>query len=137
MPAGYSTNLWPLAAYFLAVVLLVASMLILSYFFGQRHRERSTLEPYESGIAPTGTARIRFDIKFYLVAILFVVFDIEAVFIFAWAVSARELGWTGYIEALLFISILLAALVYLWRMGALDWAAKGRAVAAKRAGKAR
>lgn len=121
MPAGYSA-IWPLAVYSGAVVLLVAFMFILSYFLGQRHGGRLSGEPYESGIAVTGSARIRFDPRFYLIAMLFVVFDVEAVFIFGWAVAIRELGWMGYIEAMVFIGVLLAALLYLWRMGALDLA---------------
>jgi NADH-quinone oxidoreductase subunit A len=96
-------------------------MLVLSYVLGQRHREKATGEPYESGIAATGTAHIRFDVKFYLVAMFFVIFDLEAVFIFAWAVSLRQAGWAGYIEMLFFIGILVAALVYIWRLGGLDW----------------
>lgn len=126
-PAQYSA-LWPLAAYFIMVVLMVSSMLLLSYLLGQRHRERVTGEPYESGIAPTGTARLRFDVKYYMVAMLFVIFDLEAVFIYAWAVSVRELGWTGYIEVLVFILILIASLFYLWRMGALDWVTSKKSV---------
>lgn len=78
-------------------------------------------EPYESGIVSTGTAQVRFDVRFYLVAMFFVIFDLETIFIFAWAVAARELGWTGYVEILIFIGILIAVLVYLWRLGALDW----------------
>ncbi len=113
--------LWPLAVFFLSAVLIVAAILGMSYALGQRHRERATAEPYESGIASTGTARIRFDIKFYLVGMLFLLFDLEAVFLYAWAVSVRETGWTGYAEALVFISVLAAALAYLWRSGALDW----------------
>ncbi|RJQ20557.1 MAG: NADH-quinone oxidoreductase subunit A [Nitrospiraceae bacterium] len=96
-------------------------MLFTSYFLGQRHKERATGVPYESGIASTGTARMRFDVKFYLVAMFFVIFDIEAVFIFAWAVSVRELQWAGYIEMLVFVGVLTAALIYLWRLGALEW----------------
>ncbi|MBF0559763.1 MAG: NADH-quinone oxidoreductase subunit A [Nitrospirae bacterium] len=96
-------------------------MLGVSFVLGQRHKERLTGQPYESGIAPTGTARVRFDIKFYLIAMFFVIFDLEAVFIYAWAVSIRETGWAGYAEILIFIFILMAGLVYLWRMGALDW----------------
>ena len=119
--AVYATQLWPMAVYFLAVLFLVVVMLGLSYVLGQRHRERATGEPYESGMVPTGSARTRLDVKFYLVAMLFVIFDLEAVFIFAWSVSLRETGWQGYIEILLFIAILLAALFYLWRLGALDW----------------
>ncbi len=117
---------WPLAVYLGAVVVLIASMLGMSYFLGQRHRERLTGEPYESGIVPTGSARVRFDVKFYLVAMFFVIFDLEAVFIYAWAVSIRETGWAGYLEVLLFIGILMSGLVYLWRMGALDWGERNR-----------
>jgi NADH-quinone oxidoreductase subunit A len=113
--------LWPLAVYFFATVLIVGGMLVLSYVLGQRHREKATGEPYESGIAATGTAHIRFDVKFYLVAMFFVIFDLETVFIFAWAVSLRQAGWAGYIEMLFFIGILVAALVYIWRLGGLDW----------------
>jgi len=115
------TTLWPLAVYFFVVAALVITMITLSYFLGERHREKQTAEPYESGILSTGTARVRFDVKFYLIAVFFVIFDLEAVFIFAWAVSVRENGWTGYVEMLLFIGILAAALVYLWRIGALEW----------------
>jgi NADH-quinone oxidoreductase subunit A len=119
--AAKTTVLWPLAVYFFATVLIVGGMLVLSYVLGQRHREKATGEPYESGIAATGTAHIRFDVKFYLVAMFFVIFDLEAVFIFAWAVSLRQAGWAGYIEMLFFIGILVAALVYIWRLGGLDW----------------
>jgi len=114
--------LWPMAMYFAAVIIIVTVMITLSYVLGERHRERQTAEPYESGIVSTGTARVRFDVKFYLIAMFFVIFDLEAVFIFAWAVSVRETGWTGYAEMMLFIGILAAALIYLWRLGALEWA---------------
>jgi NADH-quinone oxidoreductase subunit A len=116
----------------MAVVLLAAVMIGLSYFLGERHRERATGLPYESGVASTGTARVRFDIKFYLVAMFFVIFDVEAVFIFAWAVSLKEAGWIGYIEILIFIGVLLAALIYLWGAGGLDWVDKKQKM--KRAG---
>ncbi|MGH7844407.1 MAG: NADH-quinone oxidoreductase subunit A [Candidatus Binatia bacterium] len=96
-------------------------MIGLSYVLGQRHQEGATGQPYESGIVSTGTARVRLSAKFYLIAMFFVIFDLETVFIFAWAVSARETGWAGYVEILVFIVVLLAALVYLWRVGALDW----------------
>ncbi len=118
-----STGLWPLFIYFAAVLGLVVVMITLSYFLGERHREKQTDEPYESGIMSTGTARVRFDIKFYLIAMFFVIFDLEAIFIFAWAVSVRESGWPGYIEMLIFIGILSAALLYIWKLGALEWGA--------------
>ena len=113
--------LWPMAVFLVLAIILAAVIVSLSAVLGQRHRERTTGEPYESGIAPTGSARIRFDVKFYLMAMFFVIFDLEGVFIFAWANAARRLGWSGYMEILVFIGILVLALFYLWRIGALDW----------------
>jgi NADH-quinone oxidoreductase subunit A len=110
-----------LVVYFIAVLGLVASMLVLSYLLGQKHKEKATGEPYESGIVSTGSARLRFSVKFYLVAILFVIFDLEVVFVIAWAIAFREVGWSGYFGALFFIAVLVAALIYEWREGALDW----------------
>ncbi|MEJ2182374.1 MAG: NADH-quinone oxidoreductase subunit A [Nitrospirota bacterium] len=115
------TIYWPLAVYLGLVVVTVAVMLVVSYLLGQRRAERATEEPYESGMAPIGTSRLRFDIQYYLVAMFFVVFDLESVFIFSWSVAVREAGWAGYIEMVIFIAVLLAALAYLWRVGALDW----------------
>ena len=112
---------WSLAVYFAASLLLVGATLGLSSILGQRHSDRSTGEPYESGILSTGSARLRLSVKFYLVAMFFVIFDLEAVFVFAWAVGVRELGWVGYTEILIFILVLLAALFYLWRLGALEF----------------
>lgn len=116
--------LWPLLVYFGLVLVIVLGMLGFSYILGQRHQDRATAEPFESGIAPTGSARLRFSANFYLIAILFVIFDLEAVFIFAWAIAFRELGWPGYAGVLFFIAILVAALIYEWRLGALDFAAR-------------
>jgi NADH-quinone oxidoreductase subunit A len=121
MQSQDTSALWPLAVYFVSIVVIVAAMLAASYLLGQRHRERATGEPYESGIVSTGSARVRFDIKFYLIAMFFLIFDLEAVFIFAWAVAVRETGWAGYAEVLIFIGVLAAALAYLWRLGALEW----------------
>jgi NADH-quinone oxidoreductase subunit A len=114
--------IWPLVAYFAFVVVLVATILIVSYLLGQRHFEPATGEPYEGGIVSEGSARVRFSVRYYLVAMFFVVFDLEAVFLFAWAGAARELGWAGYGEVVLFVGVLVAALIYLWKVGALDWA---------------
>jgi len=118
--ATQSVTHWPLAAYFLVVIALAAGIIVISYFLGQRHRERATGLPYESGIIPTGSARLKFPAEFYLVAMFFLIFDLESVFVFAWAVDVRGLGWAGFIEIVIFIGVLLATLLYLWRMGALD-----------------
>ena len=118
---------WPLVVYFAFVVFLVAAVLIVSYLLGQRHSEPATGEPYEGGILSEGSARVRFSARYYLVAMFFVVFDLEAVFLFAWAGAARELGWAGYCEVVLFVGVLVAALIYLWKVGALDWAREPKA----------
>ena len=101
---------------------MLAAMLGISYLLGQRNRGRATGEPFESGIVVVGDAHLRLSAKFYLVAVFFVVFDLESIYLFAWAVAFRSAGWAGYLEALIFIGILAVALVYLWRLGALDWA---------------
>ena len=113
--------LWPLVLYFAAVIVLVAVRLGASYVLGSKHTAKAMVQPFESGIVSVGTARLRFPAKFYLVAMFFVIFDLEAVFVFAWAIALRQVGWAGYIEVLVFIGVLVAALVYLWRVGALDW----------------
>ena len=118
--------LWPFVVYFAAVIAVVVGMMAISFFLGERHREKATNEPYESGIKSTGSAHLRFSIKFYLVALFFVIFDLESMFIFAWAIAFKDLGWGGYISIVVFIGILLAALVYLWRLGALDWGTNKR-----------
>ena len=118
-----TSPLWPLLLYFGLVLFVVATMLGLSFVLGERHSGRATDQPYESGMLPTGPARLRFDVRFYLIAIFFVIFDLEAAFLFAWAVAARELGWPGYIEAIIFTLILVAGLAYLWRTGALEMGA--------------
>jgi len=102
-------------------MVIVVTMVGLSFVLGQRHRDRATNEPYESGIVSEGSARLRLTAQFYLMAMFFVVFDLEAVFIFTWAVAVRELGWQGYLVISIFIGLLLVALAYLWRMGALNW----------------
>jgi NADH-quinone oxidoreductase subunit A len=114
-------HLLPLLSYIALVLVTIGGLLALSFVLGQRHREPATGDPFESGIVHIGSGWLRIPVRFYLVAVLFVIFDLEAAFIFAWAVAARQAGWAGYIEILVFIGILAAALAYLWRVGALDW----------------
>jgi NADH-quinone oxidoreductase subunit A len=113
--------LWPMIVYFATVLVIAGGMLGISYMLGERHKEKATGEPYESGIVATGSARLRFDVKFYMIAMFFVVFDLETAFLFGWVIAARQLGWAGYAEAVVFVGILLVGLIYLWRVGALDW----------------
>ena len=114
-----------------AIVLsLVGVILGLSYILGQRHHQRATGEPYEGGILSTGSARIRFSSQFYLVAMLFVIFDVETVFILSWAIAFRELGWYGYAGVAVFMLMLVVVLVYEWRNGALDFGPDGNKILA-------
>ncbi len=127
-----TVDLWPLGVYFVLVILLVAGMLALSYVLGQRHENPASDSPYESGIVSEGSARVRLSARFYLVAMFFVIFDLEGVFIFAWAIAGRQLGWPGYWEMFIFTVILLVALAYLWRSGALEWGSDERRLPSKR-----
>jgi NADH-quinone oxidoreductase subunit A len=117
---------WPLIVYCVAVIALVGGMTAISYVLGQRHTSKATVQPFESGIVTVGYARLRVPVKFYLVAMFFVIFDLETVFIFAWAIAFRDVGWIGYIDMLVFLGVLVAALIYLWRLGALDWGSRRR-----------
>ena len=132
MRAGFPLNgatalqLWPFVVYFVAVIALVATMLGLGWLLGPRRLDPSTIEPYESGIVPVGSAHLPISVEFYLIAIFFVLFDLETVFIFAWAVAFIELGWAGYCAMLVFIGVLVVALAYAWRTGAFEWGHKTR-----------
>ena len=112
---------WATAIYIVAVFGICALMLVGSYVLGGRAGGRAKNEPFESGVVSASPERLRLSAKFYLVAMFFVIFDVEALFLYAWAVSVKESGWAGWIEAAIFIGILTASLVYLARIGALDW----------------
>jgi len=120
--------IWPLVVYGGAVIVLVTIMIGLSYLLGQKHEESETNEPFESGVKVTDSARLRFPIHYYIVAMFFVIFDLEAVFIFTWAISLKQVGWAGYIAATIFIAVLVAVLIYEWRIGALDFGASGKKI---------
>lgn len=122
------TPVWPFLAFGAIVLILVSVILGLSYVLGQRHKDRATGEAYESGIVSTGSARLRFPSQFYLVAMLFVIFDIETVLIISWAIAFQEVGWVGFLGVSVFILILLAVLIYEWRNGALDFGPDGKKI---------
>ncbi len=113
--------LWPLLAYLAILIVLMVVVLAASHLTGERHNAPAADDPFESGIVGIGAGRLRFPAKFYLIAMFFVIFDVEALFVFAWAIAWRDVGWAGYIELVVFIGILLAGLAYLWRLGGLDW----------------
>jgi len=119
---------WAFAVFIVVAFGLCAFMLAGGWLLGGRARARHKNTPFESGIAPVGTTHLRLSAKFYLVAMFFVIFDVEALFLYAWSTSIRESGWVGFVEATIFILVLLAGLVYLVRIGALDWAPARRRV---------
>jgi NADH-quinone oxidoreductase subunit A len=128
MPIIQSIKFWPFIIYASAVFLLIGIMIGLSHILGERHKEKTTDEPYESGIPPTGDARLRFSSGFYIIAMFFVIFDLDAAFIMLWAVSFRELGLPGYIGILVFIGLLIVLLIYELSIGALDFGPDGRKI---------
>jgi NADH-quinone oxidoreductase subunit A len=133
--AVLAANLLPLIIYFGAILFITTVMLGGAYFLGQRHHAKAADEPFESGVVSTGDVHIRFSVHFYLLAIFFVIFDMESVFLFAWSVALEESGWPGFIEALIFIGILIATLIYLGAIGALDWRTRRQRIEASNSSK--
>ncbi len=111
----------PVLIQLIAVAALGALILGASAFVGKKRPSREKLAPYECGIAPVGDARERFSVSFYLVGMLYILFDVEAVFLYPWAVVYKGLKWFGFLEMFLYIAILLVGYVYVWKKGALDW----------------
>ncbi len=112
---------FPILVQFIAVTALGAAILGVSALVGTKRPSREKLAPYECGIAPVGDARERFSVSFYLVGMLYILFDVEAVFLYPWAVVYKGLKWFGFLEMFLYIAILLAGYLYIWKKGALDW----------------
>jgi NADH-quinone oxidoreductase subunit A len=121
MPTSYPDTYFPVLVQIVIAVLVATGLVALSYLLGKRVKSRVKDTPYESGIAPTGSARERFSVKFYLVGIVFILFDIEAIFLYPWAVVYRELKMFAFVEMLLFIVLILSGFFYIWKKGALDW----------------
>jgi len=117
----WTAGIFSLALYTGAVLALIGAMLFMMAWMGEKKESPEKQTPYECGIAPTGSARFRYPVPFYLVALFFLIFDLEAVFIFAWAVAFDELGWTGWLRITFFILVLLLSLFYVWKKGGLDW----------------
>jgi NADH-quinone oxidoreductase subunit A len=126
MPNTPTEVYFPVLLQIAIAILVAAGMLGASYLLGKRVRNKVKDLPYECGITPVGDARGRFSVKFYLVAMLFILFDIEAIFLYPWAVVYRELKMFAFVEMLLFIVLILAGFFYIWKKGALDWSGADR-----------
>ena len=126
MPKSYTELYFPILLQAVIAMCLAAGLLTVSYLLGKKVRNRVKDMPYESGIVPTGDARHRFSVKFYLVGMLFILFDIEAIFLYPWVVVYRDLSRNGslfgFFEMLTFVILILSGFFYIWKKGALDWA---------------
>lgn len=114
-------GVFSLFIYAAAVLALTAALLFLTAWLGARRPSVEKLRAYESGIIPTGSARLRLPVPFFLVAIFFLIFDVEGAYIFSWAVACHDLGWRGWLQISFFITILILGLIYIWRKGGLEW----------------
>ncbi len=123
MPTTYAETYFPVLIQILIAIGVAAAMIGASALLGRRLRDPIKSTPYESGMTPVGDARQRFTVKFYLVAMVFILFDIEAIFLYPWAVVYRELKWFAFFEMLLFIVLVLCGFFYIWKKGVLDWSA--------------
>ncbi len=123
MPTSYAEVFFPVLVQVVIALVLAAGLIGTSFLLGTKVKNAVKDSPYECGIAPTGSARDRFSVKFYLVGIVFILFDIEAIFLYPWAVVFRDLKLFGFFEMLVFIVLVLSGFFYIWRKGALDWTA--------------
>jgi len=114
-------NYLPILILLVISTVLAAVVIFISTFLGPHRPTLRKLQPYESGMTPLGPAQRRMPIKFYLVAVLFILFDVEIIFLYPWAVTFRQLGLFGFIEMVIFVAILLVGYVYAWKKGALEW----------------
>ncbi|MGA8597785.1 MAG: NADH-quinone oxidoreductase subunit A [Bryobacteraceae bacterium] len=126
MPTTYAETYFPVLVQIVIALVVAGGMIGASAVVGRKVRDRVKDSPYESGMTPVGSARERFSVKYYLVAMLFILFDIEAIFLYPWAVVYRELKMFGFIEMLLFIVLVLCGFFYIWKKGVLDWSTEDR-----------
>lgn len=121
MPTSYAETWFPVLIQIIIALGVAGAMIGLSALLGKRVRDPVKSSPYESGMKPVGNARERFSVKFYLVAMVFILFDIEAIFLYPWAVIYRQLRLFAFFEMLLFIVLVLCGFFYIWKKGVLDW----------------
>lgn len=123
MPTTYAQTYFPVLVQILIALAVAAGMIGASAVVGRKVKDKIKDSPYESGMTPVGNARERFSVKFYLVAMVFILFDIEAIFLYPWAVVYRQLRMFGFVEMVLFIVLVLCGFFYIWKKGVLDWSA--------------
>jgi NADH-quinone oxidoreductase subunit A len=129
MPTTQAEQWLPVLLQMGLAMIIAAALVTLSFALGRKVKNRVKDMPYECGIAPTGDARERFSVKFYLVAMLFILFDIEAIFLYPWAVVYKQLKMFAFLEMLVFVILILAGFFFIWKKGVLDWAEGERVVA--------
>jgi NADH-quinone oxidoreductase subunit A len=134
MPSNYPELYFPVLVQFVIAVALAAGLIAASTFLGKHTRSPLKDTPYESGMAPVGSAHERFSVKFFLVGMIFILFDIEAVFLYPWAVVYRQLKLFGFFEMIVFVALILVGFFYVWKKGALDWSAPSKFPAGHRRG---
>ncbi len=121
----WEPGIFSLILYGILIMALIAVMLFIASWIGEKKPNNEKLRPYESGVIPTGSARLRYPVPFYLVAIFFLIFDVEGAYIFSWAIAWENLGWSGWLQISFFIGVLILGLVYIWKKGGLEWGPVG------------
>lgn len=124
--APWEPGIFSLGVYVVMVMIIIGALLFIASWLGEKKHHSEKMRPYESGIIPTGSARLRYPVPFYMVAIFFLLFDVEGAFIFSWSIAWEDLGWTGWFQISFFIWVLILGLVYVWKKGGLDWGARHR-----------
>jgi NADH-quinone oxidoreductase subunit A len=137
MPVPYNLAYFPVLLQGLIAMTIAGALILISFLLGKKVKNRIKDMPYECGITPTGTARERFSVRFYLVGMLFIVFDIESVFLFPWVVVYKEFKMAAFVEMLIFIVLVFAGFFYIWKKGALDWSGEDTSIERRPARRAR
>ena len=117
----WEPGIFSLVLYGIMIMGLIAVLMFIASWIGEKKPNIEKLRPYESGVIPTGSARLLYPVPFYLVAIFFLLFDVEGAYIFSWAIAWEQLGWSGWLQISFFIVVLLLGLVYVWKKGGLEW----------------
>lgn len=117
----WEPGIFSLVIYGILVLVFIGLQLFIAFWLGEKKKNKEKLRAYESGVIPTGTARLRYPVPFYMVAIFFLIFDVEAAYIFSWAIAYEDLGWAGWLQISFFIVVLILGLAYIWNKGGLEW----------------